>query len=32
MSQYSVNPITNCLCNTNPVNNGIGEASGWRWA
>lgn len=32
MSLLSSNPITNCLCNTNPVNNGMGEAFGLRWA
>lgn len=32
MSQFSSNPITNCLCKVNPVNNGMGEAFGLRWA
>lgn len=32
MSQFSTNQMTNCICKANPVNNGLGEAFGLRWA
>ena len=32
MSKLSSNPMTICLCKVNPVNTGIGEVSGMRWA